>query len=268
MKRHQVSAFRLVVLSKPPPDAHALTRHAPTRCTPQVMRTTFFFLLLLSLASVATVDAAEAATEEPQATSAAEGGGAAEEAAAEVELPPLDCSNNELLGSVNSWSVDCVAKWLENLGFPELRGAFMGNKVSGKDLKALTMDKLAEDYGVSDADQRKKIYYSLKDAMRKDDSSGNTNHYSMILFSLLAPIFGIYKYMSLTYEKEIEKGMKKYQKWQDKRNPPKPVEPVVYADGTNEWISGLNGDVGGNAGGKKKKDTPKSDKKKKPSKVE
>ena len=67
--------------------------------------------------------------------------------------------------------------------------------------------------------------------------------------------------------------MKKYKKWQDQRNPPKPVETVVYEDGTNEWISGLNGDVGGAkaaraAAGKKKDNTPKSDKKKKPLKAE
>ena len=49
-----------------------------------------------------------------------------------MELPPLDCKPAELLDSVGSWSVDCVALWLENLGFAELRGAFTGNKVDGK----------------------------------------------------------------------------------------------------------------------------------------
>ena len=67
---------------------------------------------------------------------------------------------------VETWSVDCVAQWLENLGFPELRGAFMGNKIDGEALKGLTMEKLADDYGVSDEDQRKKIYYNLKDVVR------------------------------------------------------------------------------------------------------
>ena len=233
------------------------------------MRTTFFFLLMLSIATVVTVRAADAA--EPEATPApdAEAEGAAAEA--EVELPPLQCTASELLDNVDKWSVDCAAMWLENLGFPELRGAFMGNKVDGKGLKELTIEKLADDYGVSDEEQRKKIYYSLKDVMKKDDSAGNLNSYTLVLLWIL-PFLGLYKYLSVTYDKQIEKAMKKYKKWQDQRNPPKPVETVVYEDGTNEWISGLNGDVGG-AKAKavavsKKKDTPKSDKKKKPMKAE
>ncbi len=44
----------------------------------------------------------------------------------------------------------------------------MGNKIDGAALKDITMDKLAEDYGVSDEDQRKKIYYNLKDVLKKD----------------------------------------------------------------------------------------------------
>ena len=44
----------------------------------------------------------------------------------------------------------------------------MGNKINGAALKDITMDKLAEDYGVSDEDQRKKIYYNLKDVLKKD----------------------------------------------------------------------------------------------------
>ena len=47
----------------------------------------------------------------------------------------------------------------------------MGNKVDGTALKTFTMEKLAEEYGVSDEDQRKKIYYNLKDILRKDNSS-------------------------------------------------------------------------------------------------
>ena len=39
------------------------------------------------------------------------------------------------------------------------------------------------------------------------------------------------------------------------RNPPKPVEPEVYADGTNEWISGVNSDIGE----KKKKENEKEE---------
>jgi len=146
------------------------------------------------------------------------------------------------------------------LGFPELRGAFTGNKMDGVSLKSLTMDKLAEDYGVSDEDQRKKIYYNLKDVLRKDSSSGNTNHYSQMLFWLL-PVLGVYKWMTLKYDKQIARAMKRWKKWQEARNPPKPVEPVVYADGTNEWISGVNGDVSGGKP-KVKKDPPAKDKKK------
>ena len=31
---------------------------------------------------------------------------------------------------------------------------------------------------------------------------------------------------------------------QDAKNPPKPYEPVSYADGTNEWTAGMNSDMG------------------------
>lgn len=140
--------------------------------------------------------------------------------------------------------------WLANLGFPELRTAFTGNKMDGVALKSLTMEKLAEDYGVSEEDQRKKIYYNLKDVMRKDNAAGNTNHYSQMFFWLL-PLLGIYKYLTLRYEKQIEKAMKKYKKWQDARNPPAPVEIKTFDDGTNEWTRGLNRDV--NLGPKKTK---------------
>ena len=260
MKRHQVQCLPDVACRRPPQAELPVLMSRTLGFLPlQVMRISFLFLLLLS---VATVHA-----EEAEPTPAAEAGAeAAAEAAAEAELPPLDCTTTKLLAPVGGWSVDCVAMWLQNLGFPELRGAFMGNNVDGKALTALTMEKLAEDYGVSDEEQQKKIYYNLKDVVRKDDSSGNTNHYSMMLFWLL-PVLGVYKWLSLKYEKEIEKSMKKYQKWQDKRNPPKPVETVVYEDGTNEWISGLNGDVGG-AASKRKSAAPKSDKKKRTSKVE
>ena len=59
--------------------------------------------------------------------------------------------------------------------------------------------------------------------------------------------------------------MKRYKKWQEARNPPKAPEPVVYADGTNEWISGMNSDVsGGKVKEKKEKKTPDKAKKKTP----
>ena len=105
------------------------------------------------------------------------------------------------------------------------------------------MEKLENDYGVSDEQQRKKIYYNLKDILRKDNSSGNTNHYTQMLMWIL-PFVAIYYYMSLKYEKQIAKLQKKYKKWQDAKNPPKPYEAKVYEDGTNEWTSGLNTDLG------------------------
>ena len=122
------------------------------------------------------------------------------------------------------------------------------------------MEKLAEDYGVSDDDQRKKIYYNLKDVLRKDDTHGNLNHWAQY-FMWLLPVLGVYKWLTLKYEKQIARGMKKYNKWQEARNPPKPYEPVVNADGTNEWITGVNSDVGGNAGGTKASKAKKSEKK-------
>merc|ERR1711871_301105 len=131
----------------------------------------------------------------------------------------------------------------ENLGFDDLKTAFMGNKVDGTALKTFTMEKLAEEYGVSDEDQRKKIYYNLKDILRKDNSSGTTNHYTQMLMWVL-PFAAIYYYLSLKYEKQIAKLQKKWKKYQDAKNPPKPYEAVEYADGTNEWTQGINSDVG------------------------
>ena len=156
----------------------------------QLLRTGFLVLLMLSVATVVTAEEAAAAEPAPEATAEA-----VPEASPEPELPPLDCKSAELFEKVDAWSVDCVAMWLENLGFPELRTAFTGNKINGAALKGLTMEKLAEDYGVSDEDQRKKIYYNLKDVMRKDNSSGNTNHYSQMFFWVL-PFVALYYYLS------------------------------------------------------------------------
>jgi len=224
----------------------------------QLLRTAFLMLLMLSVATVVTVEAVDPA---PEASGDA-ATDATPEASPEPELPPLDCKTVELLEKVDSWSVDCVAMWLENLGFPELRTAFTGNKIDGVALKGITLEKLSDDYGVSDEDQRKKIYYNLKDAMRKDNSSGNTNHYSQMFFWLL-PFLGLYQYFSVKYSKQIEKAMKRYKKWQDARNPPKPVEVEVYDDGSNEWTRGLNGDVGTMTKEEKKaaKDAKKAQKK-------
>merc|ERR1719393_908389 len=166
----------------------------------QIVRTAFLMLLMLS---VATVVAAEEPAAEPAPESSPE---AAAEATATPEavpeeLPPLDCKPAELLEKVDSWSVDCVAMWLENLGFAELRTAFTGNKMDGVALKVLTMKNLEDDYGVSDEDQRKKIYYNLKDVLRKDNYAGNTNHYSQMLMWVL-PFLAVWLWISLEYEKQ------------------------------------------------------------------
>lgn len=219
----------------------------------------------------------------------------------------------ELLEAVDSWSADCVALWLENLGFgthcshahgprpqstpivehgrplpshptspaslllsapsplptrpvapsrvaADLRTAFTGNKVDGPALKLLTMDKLAEDYGVSDEDNRKKIFYNLKDVLRKDNSSGNTNHFQQMLMWCL-PFLAIYKWLTLKYDKQIAKLTKKYKKWQEAKNPPKAPEPVIDSNGNDEWISGMNSDTSTGKSKKKEKakKTPKAD---------
>ena len=104
------------------------------------------------------------------------------------------------------------------------------------------MEKLAEDFGVSDEDQRKKIYYNLKDVLRKDGTQGNIDNWSQF-FMWGLPFIALWIWFRLKYEKQITKGMKRYKKWQDARNPPPAPEPVISADGTNEWITGLNSDV-------------------------
>jgi len=213
-------------------------RHASmamTKGTQKVVRLLLIFTILASCAT--SVAATEAEAEQP----APEPVAATEEPVAEPV--PLDCTNGELLERIDAWSVDCVALWLENLGFDELKAAFMGNKVDGPTLKLLTMEKLAEDYGVSDEQQQKKIYYNLKDILRKDNYSGNTNHYMQMLMWVL-PFGVVYYYLSLKYEKQIAKLKKRYQKWQDAKNPPKPYEAQEYDDGTNEWTSGMNADLG------------------------
>merc|ERR1712216_275677 len=137
-------------------------------------------------------------------------------------------------------------------GFPDLKTPFMGNKVDDTGLKDITMEKLAEDYGVSDEDQRKKIYYNLKDVMKKDSYAGNTNYYSQMLMWIL-PFAAVYLWLSLKYEKQIARYMKRYRKWQDQRNPKPPPEPKVSADGTSEWITGMNSDLSGPKKAKEKK---------------
>lgn len=193
------------------------------------MRTAFFFLLLLSVASAA---AAAEAQQQPEATPAAEAAAAATEAPVEEELPPLDCKTNELLEKAATWSVDCVALWLENLGFPELRGAFIGNKVDGAALQTLTLKALKDDYGVSDEDQRKKIYYNLKDVVKKDNATGNTNNWAEMFFWCL-PFLGVYKWITLKYDKQIAKAMKRYQKWQEVRAPAELISLIAFVCGSS-----------------------------------
>ena len=62
---------------------------------------------------------ADAAAEaNAEATPAPEGASESTPAAEAVEeLPPLNCKPTELLEKTDTWSVDCVAMWLENLGF-------------------------------------------------------------------------------------------------------------------------------------------------------
>lgn len=212
------------------------------------LRVARFMLIFVLIASVAAV---EPEPTEPTATDSA----AAAQEEPVVELPPLDCSNVELQEHIDSWSVDCVALWLENLGFGDLRLAFTGNKVSGSLLKSFTMEKLNEDLGVSDADQRRTIYYGIKDVLKKDNSSGNTNHYWQ-MFMWVLPFAAIYYYLSLKYEKQIAKLQKRYKKWQDAKNPPPPPVAKLDKDGNSEWITGVNGDIGA----KKDKKERKADK--------
>ena len=43
----------------------------------------------------------------------------------------------------------------------------------------------------------------------------------------LLPFGAIYLWLSLKYEKQIARYMKRYRKWQDQRNPKPPPEPKV-----------------------------------------
>ena len=70
----------------------------------------------------------------------------------------------------------------------------------------------------------------------------------------ILPFAAIYLWLSLKYEKQIARYMKRYRKWQEQRNPPKPVAPpTLNADGTSEWLTGLNNDVNGPKRPKEKK---------------
>ena len=57
-----------------------------------------------------------------------------------------------------------MALWLENLGFGDLKTAFMTNSVDGAALAGLSAQKLADDFGLADEGDAKKI---LRAHMRK-----------------------------------------------------------------------------------------------------
>lgn len=68
------------------------------------------------------------------------------------------------------------------------------------------------------------------------------------------PFLALYLWLSLKYEKQIARLMKRYRKWQEQRNPKPPAPPpTLNADGTSEWLTGLNADVNGPKKAKEKK---------------
>jgi len=209
--------------------------------------------------------AAHSARAEQAAADVPEPEPAAEEPAAE-EPVVLNCDGPELIEPMDTWSVDCVAQWLENMGFGDLKTAFMGNRVNGSTLAELTMEKLADEYGVSEEDNRKTLIYALKDIVRKDNYKGNTNNWAEF-FMWILPFLGVYKWLTMRYERQIAKLTKKYRKWQEARNPPEPVAPVVAPDGLSEWISGMNSDMPGGEKDKKPKKA-KEEREKKSKKAE
>jgi hypothetical protein len=230
----------------------------------RVVRVVVLGLLLASALQVAfaTEDdetAEQKETEEVAPEAEATDPVATEEAAEEPEAVELNCLAPELIEPLHTWSVDCAAKWMENMGFGDTKNAILERQVDGPGLALLTLTRLAEDYGISDEDDRKMIVYALKDIVRKDDYKGNINNWSEF-FMWILPFLGIYKWLTMRYERQIERYTKKYRKWQEVRNPPEPAAPVVTADGLSEWIEGMNTDV---VGGKEKKTkklkTPKAD---------
>ena len=67
---------------------------------------------------------------------------------------------------------------------------------------------------------------------------------------------------SRRYAKQIEKAKKKWQKYQDQRNPPKAYEAEKYEDGTDEWTRGALQGMGMSKNAEKKaKNAAKKDKK-------
>jgi len=195
-------------------------------------------LLLTSLLASTKADDAAAGGAEAEQDAAGN-----DESSAEPQPIVLNCHPADLLEPLVTWSVDCTAQWIENMGFGELKTAFMGNNVDGKALESLTLSALETNYGLSDEDDRKKIIYSIKDILKKDNYRGNTNDWQNF-FMWLLPIAGVAHWLSMKYEKQIAKLMKKYRKWQEARAPPKPLnsEPVPEGE-KNDWIDGINSDI-------------------------
>jgi uncharacterized membrane-anchored protein len=93
-------------------------------------RTARFLLIALLLTSlVASTKAEEAATEQPNAEAAAQA--AAAEPVAEPEPIVINCQAAELIEPLTTWSVDCTAQWLENLGFGTCAFREVGDTVVG-----------------------------------------------------------------------------------------------------------------------------------------
>lgn len=134
-------------------------------------------LALLLLGAALTGAAAEEAAAEGAA--GAEATPTPDAAAAEAEPEEtqivLNCDDAELLEPLTTWSPDCVAQWAENMGYPQLKAAFLGNKLTGKGLEALSLETLEKEYGVADEHDRKTLAYTVKDMLRKDNYRGNTN---------------------------------------------------------------------------------------------
>ena len=57
--------------------------------------------------------------------------------------------------------------------------------MDGAALGGLTLQKLADDYGLTDEADQKKILYTLKGAQKKDNMQGNVNHWAQ--FAMCAP---------------------------------------------------------------------------------
>ncbi len=156
----------------------------------------------------------------------------------------LDCKPDQLLDPIEQWTPDCVAQWVSNLGYDDAKHAFYEKKVDGAALLKLTDDDLQADHAIASEEARERILRSVKNILAKDGSAGNFVNW-LQFFTWGLPFFGLYKYLTKRYDKEILRLTKKYNKWQEARTPAKAPEPVVTKSGQSEWIDGINSDVGG-----------------------